>query len=199
MILGADGKRLRKRHGATSVEQFRDEGILPEALVNYLALLGWSLDDRTTVFSRRGAGRELLARPRLAQPRRSSTPRSSSGSTASTSARCRPRRSWTAMVPWLEAAGLLARAEAVQRRRGWSGSRRSCQRAREAARRGRADGARSCSRTPSRSTRPRARRCSRRRAPAGHSTRAPRRSRRSSRSRPRRSRRRCARCPRRSA
>jgi glutamyl-tRNA synthetase len=52
MILGADGKRLSKRHGATSVEQFRDEGILPEALVNYLALLGWSLDDHTTVFTR---------------------------------------------------------------------------------------------------------------------------------------------------
>jgi glutamyl-tRNA synthetase len=51
MILGADGKRLSKRHGATSVEQFRDEGILPDALVNYLALLGWSLDDKTTVFS----------------------------------------------------------------------------------------------------------------------------------------------------
>jgi len=50
MILGADGKRLSKRHGATSVEAYRDEGILPEALVNYLALLGWSLDDKTTVF-----------------------------------------------------------------------------------------------------------------------------------------------------
>ncbi len=51
MILGPDGKRLSKRHGASSVESFRDEGILPEALVNYLALLGWSLDDRTTVFT----------------------------------------------------------------------------------------------------------------------------------------------------
>ncbi len=50
MILGSDGKRLSKRHGATSVEAYRDEGILPEALVNYLALLGWSLDDKTTVF-----------------------------------------------------------------------------------------------------------------------------------------------------
>ncbi|RRA48549.1 glutamate--tRNA ligase [Acidipila sp. EB88] len=40
-ILGADRERLSKRHGATSVASFRDMGILPEALVNYLALLGW--------------------------------------------------------------------------------------------------------------------------------------------------------------
>ncbi len=49
MILGPDGKRLSKRHGATSVEEYRDSGYLPEALLNYLALLGWSLDDRTTI------------------------------------------------------------------------------------------------------------------------------------------------------
>lgn len=52
LICGADGKRLSKRHGATSVESYRDEGYLPEALLNYLALLGWSLDDKTTVFDR---------------------------------------------------------------------------------------------------------------------------------------------------
>lgn len=51
MIWGADGKKLSKRHGATSVETFRDEGYLPEALLNYLALLGWSLDAETTVIS----------------------------------------------------------------------------------------------------------------------------------------------------
>lgn len=50
MIWGPDGKKLSKRHGATSVEQFRDEGFLPEALLNYLALLGWSLDGETTLF-----------------------------------------------------------------------------------------------------------------------------------------------------
>ncbi len=49
MIWGADGKKLSKRHGATSVEAFRDEGYLPEALLNYLALLGWSLDGETTI------------------------------------------------------------------------------------------------------------------------------------------------------
>ncbi len=45
MILGSDGKRLSKRHGAASVEQYREAGILPEALVNFLALLGWSPGD----------------------------------------------------------------------------------------------------------------------------------------------------------
>ncbi|HEX5611930.1 MAG TPA: glutamate--tRNA ligase [Burkholderiales bacterium] len=45
MILGADGERLSKRHGAVSVTQYRDEGYLPEALVNYLSRLGWSHGD----------------------------------------------------------------------------------------------------------------------------------------------------------
>ena len=45
MILGADGERLSKRHGAVSVTQYRDEGFLPEALLNYLARLGWSHGD----------------------------------------------------------------------------------------------------------------------------------------------------------
>jgi len=45
MILGTDGERLSKRHGAVSVTQYRDEGFLPEALVNYLARLGWSHGD----------------------------------------------------------------------------------------------------------------------------------------------------------
>ena len=42
MILGADGKKLSKRHGAAGVEEFREQGLLPEALFNFLALLGWS-------------------------------------------------------------------------------------------------------------------------------------------------------------
>src|SRR5258708_5014781 len=45
MILGADGERLSKRHGAVSVLQYKDEGYLPEALLNYLARLGWSHGD----------------------------------------------------------------------------------------------------------------------------------------------------------
>jgi len=50
MILGPDKTRLSKRHGATAVEAYRDEGYLPQALINYLALLGWGFEDQT-VFS----------------------------------------------------------------------------------------------------------------------------------------------------
>ncbi len=52
MILGPDKKKLSKRHGATSVEEFRDQGYLPDTMVNFLALLGWSLDGETTLISR---------------------------------------------------------------------------------------------------------------------------------------------------
>jgi nondiscriminating glutamyl-tRNA synthetase len=52
-ILGADRERLSKRHGATSIANFRDMGVLPEALVNYLALLGWAPTGGTReIFSR---------------------------------------------------------------------------------------------------------------------------------------------------
>ncbi len=59
MIWGADGKKLSKRHGATSVEAFRDEGYLPEAILNYVALLGWSLDGETTIISRETLARDF--------------------------------------------------------------------------------------------------------------------------------------------
>jgi glutamyl-tRNA synthetase len=52
LVLGADKKKLGKRHGSTSVIQFREEGYLPEAMFNFLARLGWSLDDKTEVLSR---------------------------------------------------------------------------------------------------------------------------------------------------
>jgi glutamyl-tRNA synthetase len=55
MVMGRDGARLSKRHGATSVDQFESEGILPEALFNYLALLGWAPPE----------GRESLNRDEL--------------------------------------------------------------------------------------------------------------------------------------
>jgi glutamyl-tRNA synthetase len=51
LILGPDRAKLSKRHGAVALEQFRDDGYLPEAVCNYLALLGWSPDD----------GREIMA------------------------------------------------------------------------------------------------------------------------------------------
>lgn len=52
MILGSDGKRLSKRHGATAVGDYEAQGILPEALVNFLALLGWNPGDEREVMSR---------------------------------------------------------------------------------------------------------------------------------------------------
>jgi glutamyl-tRNA synthetase len=52
LLNGTDGKKLSKRHGAITVEEFRREGFIPEALVNYLALLGWSYDDHTEIMSR---------------------------------------------------------------------------------------------------------------------------------------------------
>ena len=50
-VNGPDGKKLGKRHGATAVHEFRRRGILPEALVNYLVLLGWSVGDDREFFS----------------------------------------------------------------------------------------------------------------------------------------------------
>jgi glutamyl-tRNA synthetase len=57
MILGSDGKRLSKRHGATAVLQYREAGFLPEALMNFLVLLGWSP----------GNDRELMSKEELIQ------------------------------------------------------------------------------------------------------------------------------------
>jgi len=51
-VLGPDRHPLSKRHGSTSVESFREQGFLPEAIVNYLALLGWSPGDDREVLSR---------------------------------------------------------------------------------------------------------------------------------------------------
>jgi glutamyl-tRNA synthetase len=48
LLHGPDGKKLSKRHGATSVQDLRDAGYLPEAVLNYLALLGWGYDEETT-------------------------------------------------------------------------------------------------------------------------------------------------------
>ena len=57
-VNGSGGRKLSKRHGAVTVEEFRAAGYVPDALVNFLALLGWSYDDRTTIMSRE----ELVAR-----------------------------------------------------------------------------------------------------------------------------------------
>ena len=52
LILGADRSKLSKRHGAVSLLDYAEQGYLPEAMLNFLALLGWSLDDKTTVMAR---------------------------------------------------------------------------------------------------------------------------------------------------
>jgi glutamyl-tRNA synthetase/nondiscriminating glutamyl-tRNA synthetase len=57
-VLGPDGQKLSKRHGATSVEEFRVQGYLPEALVNYLSLLGWSPPEE---------GQEIMDLPEIAR------------------------------------------------------------------------------------------------------------------------------------
>jgi glutamyl-tRNA synthetase len=59
MILGTDRKKLSKRHGAAAVEEWRDAGILPEALVNYLALLGWAPGDDREILTRAEMEREF--------------------------------------------------------------------------------------------------------------------------------------------
>jgi glutamyl-tRNA synthetase len=51
-LLGPDGKKLSKRHGAQSIDEFRAAGYVAPALMNFLALLGWSYDDKTTIMSR---------------------------------------------------------------------------------------------------------------------------------------------------
>src|SRR5215207_8578121 len=51
LLHGPDGKKLSKRHGAASVQELRDRGYLPEAVRNYLALLGWGYDEETTFFT----------------------------------------------------------------------------------------------------------------------------------------------------
>ncbi len=52
LLFGTDGKKLSKRHDATSLTDYRDAGYLPDAVFNYLGLLGWSVDGDTTIFSR---------------------------------------------------------------------------------------------------------------------------------------------------
>jgi glutamyl-tRNA synthetase len=59
MILGTDRKKLSKRHGAAAVEEWRDEGIMPEALFNFLALLGWSPGEDREILTREEMEREF--------------------------------------------------------------------------------------------------------------------------------------------
>ena len=78
-VFGEDGRKLSKRHGAVSVEEFRAAGYVAPALMNYLALLGWSLDSETTIMSRDEMVAALRRSSAWARARRRSTTRSSSG------------------------------------------------------------------------------------------------------------------------
>lgn len=68
LILGPDRSKLSKRHGAASVLEFRDMGYLPDAMVNFLALLGWSLDESSEVFSKDDLVRHFTPERILANP-----------------------------------------------------------------------------------------------------------------------------------
>ena len=93
LILGPDKKRLSKRHGATSVMEYHRLGYLPEAMTNFLALLGWSPGgDRRDFHARRARSRGSRSRASAAATP-CSIPRSSIGSTSSTSSGCRLRSS----------------------------------------------------------------------------------------------------------
>lgn len=115
MIFGADGKRLSKRHGATSVEAYAEEGFLPEAVLNYLALLGWSLDGETTLFDRETLVREFdLSRvsksPAVWDPEKLEWMNGSYIREMSTD------KFVDTMTPWLERAGFATAADVAARR-----------------------------------------------------------------------------------
>jgi glutamyl-tRNA synthetase len=59
IILGSDRSKLSKRHGAVSILEYKEQGYLPEAMMNFLALLGWSLDDKTEIFSKDALTRDF--------------------------------------------------------------------------------------------------------------------------------------------
>ena len=115
LIFGADGKRLSKRHGATSVEMYRDMGYLPEALLNYLAGLGFSLDGETTIFDAETLIREFdLARvsksPGVWDPEKLDWMNGTYLRDMSDD------QFVDAMTPWLESAGLATAADVAARR-----------------------------------------------------------------------------------
>ena len=56
VILGKDGQKLGKRHGSTSIAEFKTAGFLPEAIINYVSLLGWSYDDQREFFTKEELG-----------------------------------------------------------------------------------------------------------------------------------------------
>jgi glutamyl/glutaminyl-tRNA synthetase len=81
LILNPDRTKMSKRSGedATFVSEFQARGYLPEALITFVVLLGWSWDGEQEIFTAARADREILARSRRTRPARCSTRTSSSG------------------------------------------------------------------------------------------------------------------------
>lgn len=115
MIWGADGKKLSKRHGATSVEAYEEMGYLPAAVLNYLALLGWSLDGETTIV----APEVLTASFSLDRISKNPAIFDSEKLEWMNGVYIRemdPDAFVDAIVPWLEDAGLASAADVTDRR-----------------------------------------------------------------------------------
>ena len=111
MILGPDRTRLSKRHGATSIEAYREEGYLPEALLNYLARLGWSYGDQE-VFTLE----ELIEKFSLDRVGKSAAvfnPEKLLWLNGYTQARMDPRELARRLIPYLEKEGLVAPGQSV--------------------------------------------------------------------------------------
>ena len=117
MIWGPDGKRLSKRHGATSVEAYAEMGYLPEAMVNYLALLGWSLDGETTIIDAQTL-KENFSLDRISRNPAIFDVEKLDWMNGVYIREMTAEQFVDHMVPWLEKAG-LATAETVARRREW--------------------------------------------------------------------------------
>lgn len=117
MIWGADGKKLSKRHGATSVEAYRDMGYLPEALLNYLALLGWSLDGETTIVSA-DVLTSTFSLERISKNPAIFDPEKLEWMNGAYLREMSPSAFVNAMAPWLIEAGLTT-ADDIDARRPW--------------------------------------------------------------------------------
>jgi glutamyl-tRNA synthetase len=115
LIFGADGKRLSKRHGATSVETYAEEGYLPEALLNYLSLLGWSIDGETTLFDRATLVSEFDLE-RVSKSPAVWDPEKLDWMNGAYLRDMSPEQFVDAMAPWLDRAGLATPADVAGRR-----------------------------------------------------------------------------------
>ena len=107
LVMGPDHTPLSKRHGATSVAEFRAKGYLPEALVNYLALIGWSPGEGRGGAAARGARAPLRFVERRAQRRRVRRGQAGVGESALPEVAADPDRSWTRAFRSCATAGIV--------------------------------------------------------------------------------------------